>query len=613
MDCYKRSRKTVAVLLLALTLCLEPAACKTAQKEVISDEALTVLIGSTDNYRNYLAAIQDKFPDVKLDIEYYAGPNTTEYIQTKLQHDDVPDLVFAPNIWAAEQQKAYLLDLSGYDFVDRYALSFQNEREIDGKLYLLPSSYTIGSLYYNKTLFAEKGWQVPHSYEELLTLTKQIREESDLTPVCFSGAYPASYFRIMTTFSQCGFLTTPAGKKWTEEFAKGNASSEEGFGEGLAQIQGLIDAGAFDETDAESRDSDVYERLLKRQAAIGIPQSKQSVFAEMMEESTDEFGAIPYYGQRDGEVILSTAVGFSFGLGRQLGEPGNQKKLEQALEIMDYLSSKEGQMAMMSGAADVLPLVSGKLPDSFPPYQDIEEYVESGRIAPYFYTGYEDIVMQAGDAIKAAMFSGQPLKNTISAMDKAKRAALSGSSDSYLAQADADFSHEQTVQYIADVLLEQGKGDLSMVTTGGCINGIYNNNGVNGRLFSGKIRSSNYNTILPGLNTLLVNVTMTGRQITELLEQGRILSDENTGEQAAFAYYWSGLEVTLQDGKVTAASLSDGSRLNDDTEYKVSMAAGDYDEERFIKAAETGNSVADAYMEYLDKHKNIQIPEICRK
>ncbi len=608
-----RPRKKFAALLLALILCPNLAACGQTRQEASSPEALTVLIGSTLNYRNYLSAIQEKFPDVKLDIEYYTGPNTTEYMQTKIQHGDIPDLVFAPNLWSAEQQETCLLDLSGYDFVDRYTVSFQNDREIDGKLYLLPSSYTIGSLYYNKTVFAEFGWQIPHSFEELLAVVRQIRAESDLTPISFSGVYPASYFRLMSTFSQCGFLTTPAGKKWSEEFAEGRASSQEGFGGGLAQLEGLIEAGAFDEIDAVSRDDDVYERLLNREAAIGIPQSRQSVFAEMMKQSEDEFGAIPYYGLNDGEVILCTSVGFSFGLGRQLGESGRQEALAQALQIMDYLSSEEGQLAMMNGCADVTPLVSSQLPVTFPPYQEIEEYVNSGRMAPYLYTGYEDLVMQAGDAIKAAMFLGQPLSNTVFAMDEARKAALSESGDSDLALVEETLSHEQTVQYMADVLLEQGKGDLSLVSTGGCSNGVYNNHGVSGRLFEGKIKLNNYNTILPGLGTALVNVTMTGKEITELLEQGRVLSDENSRAQASFAYDCSGLKVTLQDGKVADAVFSDGSRLEFDTEYRVSMATGDYDEERFDEAAEIDSSVADAYLRYLSDHKTIQMPEMMRE
>lgn len=144
-----------ALLLMALAASL--AACGAPPTQQEGADALTVLVGSTDNFKHYLKAIQDKFPAVKLDIEYYAGPNTTEYIQQRIAHGDVSDLVFAPNTWTGEQQQAHLLDLSGYDFTDRYAVSFQNEREVNGKIYLLPSAYTIGALYYNKTLFAERG------------------------------------------------------------------------------------------------------------------------------------------------------------------------------------------------------------------------------------------------------------------------------------------------------------------------------------------------------------------------------------------------------------------------------------------------------------------------
>lgn len=605
--------KSGAVLLLFL---LALAACILTIPQTVKkpEDSLTILAGSIDSLNNYLNAVQKQFPEIELDIEYYSGPNTTEYINTKINNGDVPDLVIATNLLSKEQQETYLLDLSGYDFVDSYSILFQNEREIDGKIYLLPASYTIGSMYYNKTLFQEKGWEVPQSYRELLALIPQIRRESDLIPISFTGVFDATYFRMMTVPAQADFLTAPAGREWEQKFYKGTASAEEAFGESLVFLEELIKAGAFTEEDRNSTDYDVYGHLLNREAAIAFPLAGQSTFVERMKESKDEFGAIPIFGTKDGNVILTSSVNFSFGLGKQLGEPGQEAKLKQALEIMDYLSKPEGQRALTHGTADVLPLVSAEVPKAFPPYLDIWHYVETGWLASYLYTGYEDVIMQAAEEIKAAIFSGGSLEQVTAIMDEARKASLSDSQNSYLAWAEENFTNEQTVQLMADVMLKEGGGDLSLVSLGGCKEGIYNSAGVSGRLFAGKITESNYNIILPGkIGAELVEVTMKGSRLIELLEEGRIVSDYSSGSTVSFDYYWAGMEVTFQNGKVAEAVFPDGSKLEAETRYRVNMARNDFDEDLFSEVAETGRTVAGSYLEYLSSRPLLQAPAVCRE
>ena len=51
-----------------------------------------------------------------------------------------------------------------------------NLGKVDGKLYSLPDQLETLMLYYNKTLFEEKGWQAPKTIDELMALSKTIAD-----------------------------------------------------------------------------------------------------------------------------------------------------------------------------------------------------------------------------------------------------------------------------------------------------------------------------------------------------------------------------------------------------------------------------------------------------
>ena len=49
-----------------------------------------------------------------------------------------------------------------------------NLGQVDGKLYSVPMEVETLVLYYNKTLFEEKGWTPPTTIDELMALSEEI-------------------------------------------------------------------------------------------------------------------------------------------------------------------------------------------------------------------------------------------------------------------------------------------------------------------------------------------------------------------------------------------------------------------------------------------------------
>ncbi len=92
----------------------------------------------------------------------------------------------------------------------------------DGKQYFVPFSYYAWGIHYRKSLFADNGWEVPTTVDELTTLAAEM-EAAGITPFAFAndGNWPA-----MGTFDQLNFringyqfhVDLMAGKEsWTSD------------------------------------------------------------------------------------------------------------------------------------------------------------------------------------------------------------------------------------------------------------------------------------------------------------------------------------------------------------------------------------------------------------
>lgn len=601
-----------AAIVFSLAACgsvKEPDSAPSDKKKV----SLSVLCVNTDYSQNFVRTIQKHFSDVDLQVEYHgASNNPSGYIDRMVESGNAPDIVYSGAILREDLQKNYLLDLSAYDFAGRYSVSIINQRDVDGALYMLPGTYSVFSMLYNKSLFEEKGWTVPTTNDEFVVLCRQIREESDIIPVAHTGFTVGTYWRMLGALAQSGFLGTSEGAEWTKEFVKGEASFEEGFGEAIRMMQGWKEAGVLDSSDITSVNSDVYAKLTNREAAMAYPVGGLASLSKAISDGEDEIGAFPFLGKDAESGLLTTSINFNFGLSKSLGDKGNEKKLAKALDIMAFLSSEEGQKELAVLDTDVSPLGKKTPPAENTPYADVWELVESGDCLPYLLTDYYDVWVQCGSELKEAMMGDGSFDAIAADMDELHKKAMADQQSVLpLATVEEDMTHQQTVQIMADLLYETGS-DVAIVSDGIFIDGIANTTGVSGRLFAGDIYSeTSYIINIPGaFNKNLVRLTLTGRELFELLEGGRSVTDGN--KTAVFDYYWSGVDAQIENGKIVSAALKDGTPIEESKTYTAVMCAGDYDAEAYPNGEDTGIIVSDAYLAVMEG-KTITAPEkLCR-
>ncbi len=608
--------KKLAAVCLCAAMLLSVTACggRTPDSSGSGDDetaALNILEVNNDYFRNFTKAVRNSAPDMPLNIEYYCGSNPSGYIQQKLAGSEPPDIVYFSGTLSAEFQQKYLLDLSGYDFLENYQLSLVNQRDVDGAVYSLPANYSIICMMYNKTLFEEHGWEVPTTHSELVSLCRQIREEEPgLIPITHAGSMAGTYWRLIGEIAQCGFLSTQDGMLWQEKFVDGEASFEEGFGDTISKLQELIDAGAFDIADKEAKNNDVTDNLLNRKAAMSFAIGGFPYLVTNLKDCRDEIGGFPYLGDTPEQQFLNVSVN-NIGISKKLSEPGNEKKLEAALKVVEYLSTEEGQNTMHVAVTDVSPLAGSVPSEEFPPYKDVWDVFSSGSAAPYILEGYEDIWVEGGTFVKNELFTSGSLDGLSEKMDELHKLALGeGSAPVHVATVPEDLTHLQTVQLMADLLLGAG-GDVAVVSDGGAKDGVPNTGGVSGRLFAGELDHDSYNICIPGNSgKTLVKLTLTGEELFCLLENGRTMTFED--KSAVFDYYWAGMDAVLENGKIVSAVLSDGRTVEKDGEYTVIISAVDYDAEVYPDGEDTGSVIKDAYLEFMTD-KTLTAPEkLCR-
>ncbi len=608
--------KKLAAVFMCAAMTLSITACngKTQNSSGSGDDeatALNLLEVNNNYFRNFTQAVRNSAPDIPLNIEYYSGSNPSGYINQKLASQDPPDIVYFSYQLSDEFQQKYLLDLSSYDFLKNYNLSLVNQRDIDGAVYAVPASYSIICMMYNKTLFKEHNWKVPTTHSELVALCKQIREEEpELIPITHAGSMPGTYWRLIGEIAQCGFLGTREGLLWQEKFVAGETSFEEGFGDTIDKFQALIDAGAFDIADKEAKNNDVSDNLLNRKAAMSFTIGGFPYLVTNLKNCKDEIGGIPYLGDTPERKFLNVSVN-NIGISKKLSEPGNEKKLEAAIKVMEYLSTEEGQNAMHAAVTDVSPLAGSVPSEEFPPYKDVWDVFSSGSAAPYILEGYENVWVDAGTFVKNELFTSGSLDGLSKMADELHTAALgNNTAPAHVATVPKDLTHPQTVQLMADLLLNAG-GDVAVVSDGGAIDGVPNPNGVSGRLFAGDVDNDTYCNCIPGnKGKTLAKLTLTGEELFRLLENGRAMTFED--KSAVFNYYWSGIDAVMENGKIVSAALSDGRTVEPDGKYQVIMSSVDYDAEAYPNGEDTGIVISDAYLGYITGKTLIAPEKLCR-
>lgn len=548
------------------------------------------------NMSEFIDIVHEKYPEINLEVIPYSGKNYTAFVRAELAADDMPDIYcttfFTPDLDEVEDK---LIDLAGYAFTDNYAdARLRDVTDSKGAIYMLPSYYDCIGITYNKTLLEKNGWTLPTSLEELETLAPQVKAAG--YNLCLDEIQLPGYgFQYLCNILDTGYLNTPDGHKWQTEFLKGEttlADSPEMM-ENLKVLERWREIGMFNADANPNSDNDTRLKMAEGDTLFLLGSS--NTFSE--EETTDEFGLMPFLSEDGTRNTFILNVSRFTGLNKHLEEEGNEQKLEDALHVMEVLSTVRGMQALNSSYADtsLLPLKDYKV-NAEGYYADIEEQLNSGATAPLIYNGWTNVIVPLGEEMIAYVKGEVSLDDVAKAFDDNQH-LIQDNSAQHWTTVTQKIDTDHCAKLVGICFAEASGADLALISKNKWYKiddaGDLNLDGVSGSLFPLPVTDEEIVSILPtGWRQNIQTVTLKGARIKELAETG---FDRSGDGEHLFPY-----ELVTREGF----------EIEDDTTYTVAVAGVTQEVADEGNLTDTGILGLDAARDYLSQFEHLSEKDI---
>lgn len=541
-------------------------------------EPITMMTTSAIDHVTFSQELKKVCPEVNIEFVSYKGHNTTQYNNVQLETGDICDIFTISALPYEDLQKEHLMDLSGESFISNYNLSMISEVAIDGGVYMLPTNVSFYGIYYNKTLFEKHGWEAPKSFEELEALAPKIEEAGVKLAEC-STQFPGANFSYFFDLAATDFITSLDGIKWMEDFTAGNAQAEGNLDSSADYFKKWIDLGMLSIGETPDSDSDTFERFKEGNTAFLMTNANYG-YTQNDDGSGDEYGLLPYLSEDGSNNIIVTKVNCYFGLNSEL--ENNTQKKEDALKVMSFISSAEGQHALSSKNNVYAPLKTTVLDESSPLYE-ATKLVDAGKSMTLIYTGWEKYIVGIGDNAYETMGGKISEKDFLEEIDKLQADVIKQGGAVDLAQVEENLTKEQAAQLVGTAFAKASEADCALISIGDYHGGKKeNSSGINAKIYAGIALDENvvctFNPL--GWSNTIKKMTLTGAQIKAFTEEGYYVDDDDK----PFEY----LLIT-----------KDGAVIEDDKTYTVACTGESDERAEKGKMEDTGLVGQDVLEEYI--------------
>lgn len=500
-----------------------------------SQEAQEEKAGSTDHpvitmnapYRNmstFYDLVHEKYPEVNLEIIPYNGSNTTAFFTGMRRAKEMTDIYFS-TVYSPGRydDKAELLDLSGFDFTENYVQSRLREVTYEGGVYMLPLGYNALGITYNKTLLEKNGWTLPTSLKELEQMKATV-EAAGCTFCVDMLQFPGYGFQYLCNIADTGYLSSTEGIVWQNRFLKGEATvaSTPEIEESFRLIQRWRDIGMLNGLGSPTDDGQTKAAVAEGKTLFVVGNSVD--FGAAL-GSTDRYSLMPYLSEDGNHNVFILNVSRYVGLNKRLGEPGSEEKLADALKVMEVLSTVEGMESLdpTQNNARLLPLKDAVVEESSF-YADILEELNSGRTANFIYSGWENAIVTLGEKMIDFACGNTTADDVIRCFDESQKMITEDEVTVYTTVTET-IPMEDCARAVGIAFGQAVGADAALVSTNPWIyvpgGKDMNSKGVSGCLFALPVSDQEIASILPtGWKENIQTVTLTGKRIQELARTG---------------------------------------------------------------------------------------------
>lgn len=551
----KLNLRRLCISLLASLLVLSGCSATSSSSSTTNEEhpTLTMTTRTTSTYSAFIEALKEAYPEINIELISYAGKNTTEYSNAQLKANDISDIFVMSYPPAEELQKDNLLDLSGEDFISNINMKSLSDVSIDGAVYVVPTNMTIFGIYYNKTLFEEHGWTAPTSLEELEALIPEIEAAGVKLSECLTQ-YMGATFAYFFYSNVAEYFSSLEGLEWMDEYLEGTASAKGSLEECVETFKHYMDLGLLNVGETPTSDSETLARFREGNTAFLFSNSAQR-FTENEDGTGDEYGYIPYLSEDGSNNIVVTNVNFYVGLSKNVQD--DPQKLEDALKVMEFITTSEGQASLNTAINTVSPLKDGTMIDESNPLYDAAKLVDEGKSFPLIYAGWESYVADIGEQVYALMNGEITGDELLEFFDDKQQEVLATGESPAIATVEEDLEKEDVAKLVGSAFASATGADCALISIGDFHGGTFQNNlGINGKIYSSvTLNTDLISTFNPLPATRVIKLmTLTGKEIKQFVEEGYFASKNDTTPYTYILVTKNGVE------------------LDDDTTYTVACA-----------------------------------------
>lgn len=541
----KKPLKALAVLTCGAALLFGAGALADSDHPVITMNA---------PYRNmsaFMDLLHEKYPEINLEIAAYNGQNTTAWMMAMRNAGELPDIYFTTYYTPGRRDdEGDFLNLAGYALTDKYVQSRLREVTLNGGIYMLPLGYNALGITYNKTLLDANGWSLPTSLKEMEEL-KAVAEAAGYTLCRDQLQYPGYGFQYLCNIVDTDFLSTVDGQIWQNDFLNGDASVSDTpeMVEAIHLLDRWRDLGLLNADGTPDDDTETKLNMVKGNTLFLIGNSNDIGTETGAQE---EYRLMPYLSEDGDQNVFILNVSRYMGLNKELGEAGNEQKLEDALHVLELISTVEGMQALdpTQSKSRLLPLKEAKVSeDSY--YATVLDELNAGSMASFIYNGWENIVVVVGEKMIDYVKGNCTVDDVIACMDENQHLITEADVPSYTTVTET-LDTATCAKLVGICFAQATDSDMALISYNEYkhyLDSQYSNRyGVNGSLFALPVTDQEITSIIPnGWNGNIDTVTLTGARIRELAEKGY----DFYGNGDTFPYLLVTKEGTLLDDNTT--------------------------------------------------------------
>ena len=583
-------RKSLVIMLLMMMI-VSLVGCSSNNNEEESatteHEPITIMDAQRD-YSAFIDLVHEKYPEINIEVVPYRGGNMSAYCKQQLETGIMPDIYSTTQAWDGDLQAQYLIDLGQYSVSEQYNTARLLEYTVDGGVYLLPFDFSITGFLCNKSLFERYNIEIPTSFEQLCNETIPLLKENGIKVADCLLDLPGSAFQFFFNVNASEFMNTTDGRKWREEFSDVDsdtyASDNEDLIECLEYFQEWIDSGMLKYDEVSYDYSATTAEFYEGNTAFLVGTVKR--FTQNEDGTGDEYILLPWLSKEGDTNTYITSPSRFYGLNKNLEEEGNEQKLEDALHVLEVLSTNEGYLAINGETSTNMCSINDFKLSEDSVYKEALEEVAKGNSMNLVYTGWDSYLVPFGEVLLSWIKGEGTGEEALKALDDTKK-TVKKQGVTYYATVTEELDTIEASKLCGQIFMEATGADASLITYNVYSKDVHalmeNSRGVNGHILPGKLTEEYITIFLPtGWYGTLNTIELKGSEILSMANDGA--DTRGTG----FKYPY-------------VLSTADGSDIEEDKTYNVVICGYDQDKKDELNIVDSGIVGLDAAKDYFLK------------